>query len=206
MSSVSGKRYTYTIAPLKRGPDNLICDGFPSWSYYNLDKKLEIGDLEGLLIRRDLRLGNRIVIEESISSDKQFVLFRSLRCKKENLPSYIATNAYGAKVTVFDTKETVTAIGDFGMSPDLDWKTSWSSMISGVAARTLTKNALVRISGRLENWAPGQPVLCGVVESLPRVDSPFRNTLDICLFRGRADLFEVLDSSTGSVLYSTSRK
>jgi hypothetical protein len=37
LSSVSGKRFTYTVAPLPAGPDNSICSGFPMWSFHAPD-------------------------------------------------------------------------------------------------------------------------------------------------------------------------
>lgn len=206
LPSVAGKRFSVTVAPLKRGPDNLICDGFPSWGYWPQDGKLEVGAMEGTGIKSDFAAATgRMFASGAGGSDfSTFVSFRSFRCNKVRLPSYEATNGFGAKFTVEKSREEVTAIGGFRMI-DTDWKSYWSTQAVGDEARQLSQNIRVRLEGTLEDWAPGRPVLCGSKRTVPETRLPLDETLDICMFNGAADRFEVIDARTGAVLYGSTR-
>lgn len=206
LPSVAGRRFSYTVTPLERGPDNLICDGFPSWGFWPQDGRLEVGATEGTGIKSDFASGSSRMFPtgQGISDFGTMVTFRSFRCQKTRLGSYTATNGFGAQFTVERSREVVTAIGGFAM-PDTSWRTYWTTQVSGDAARQLSRSLRVRISGTLTDWAPGRPVLCGRNVSTPSMRRPYEETLDLCLFNGRADLFEVVDSRTGEVLFSSPR-
>lgn len=205
LESLAGRRFSYTVQPRERGLRNEICDGYASWGYWPADGKLEVGDTEGMEIKSDLKSATGTIFPESgaYRSDP-FVSFRSFTCEKKTLPSYTATNGFGAAVDVFPTSETVTAIAHAGSS-DTEWRTYVSLKADGEEARTLSRNVRVRVSGSLDDWAPGKPVLCGVSKSRPTTDRPWETTLDACLFKGRVDLFEVIDARDGRVLYSNKR-
>jgi hypothetical protein len=133
-----------------------------------------------------------------------FVTFHSFRCQKTPLPSYTATNGFGAQFTVEKSREAVMAIGGFAM-PATSWKTYWTTNVTGDAARQLSQNVRIRMSGTLADWAPGRPVLCGTKVTTPSTRLPIDETLELCMFNGKADLFEVLDTRTGAVHYSSPR-
>ena len=78
--------------------------------------------------------------------------------------------------------------------------------MAGDAARQLTQNLRVRVSGTLSDWWPGTSMLCGKSGSPPTIDLPLDSTLDICMVRGRADHLEVFNAVTGEVLYSATRR
>lgn len=204
LPSMEARRFSYTVSPLRTGPDNVICDGFPTWGYWQQDGRLEIGATESLGMRTDFRSGTSPLFASDAGGRSPFVAFRSFRCQKTRLSSYTATNAFGAEFEISASREIVTAIGDFG-DIDTSWRTYWSAQIAGDPARQLSQNVRVRLSGVLSDWAPGRPVVCGSAHDLPRADFPFDKTLEICMFRGQFDLFEVLDARSGEVLFSSPR-
>jgi hypothetical protein len=205
LPSLQGRRFSYTVTPLRRGPDNLICAGFPSWGYWPQEGRLEVGGTESLGMRSDFRSGNSAMFAADSEGRSPFVTFRALRCQKTRLPNYTARNGFGAEFDISATRETVTAIGDFG-DINTSWRTYWSAQTTGDAARQLSQNVRVRVSGTLSDWAPGRPLFCGTSHRLPTVDLPIDDRLSICLFRGQADLFEVIDARTGAVLFSSPRQ
>lgn len=206
LPSVTGRRFSYIATPLERGPENEICDGYPSWGFWPQDGRLEVGATEGTGIKSDFTSGSSRMFStgQGTSDFGTMVTFRSFRCQKTRLPGYTATNGFGAQFAVERSREVVTAIGGFAM-PDTSWRTHWTTQVSGDAARQLSRNVRVRVSGTLTDWARGRPVVCGRKVSTPTTRRPYDETLDICLFNGRADLFEVLDGRTGEVLFSSPR-
>jgi hypothetical protein len=206
LPSVTGGRFSYMVMPLERGPSNLICDGYPSWGFWPQDGRLEVGATEGTGIKSDFSTGAGRMFStgQGMSDFSTMVTFRSFRCQKTRLPSYTATNGFGAQFTIEKSREVVTAIGGFAM-PNTSWKTHWTKQVTGEAARQLSRDVRVRISGTLVDWAPGRPVRCGTKVRTPTTRLPYDETLDICLFNGSADLFEVIDARTGEVLFSSPR-
>ncbi len=203
--SMEGRRFSFTVTPLRTGPDNVICDGSPTWGYWQQDGRLEVGATEALAMKADFRSGSAPLFASDAGGRAPFVTFGSFRCQKTRLPSYMANNAFGAQFEIFPSREVVTAIGDFG-DVNTSWRTYWSTQISGDPARQLSQNIRVRLSGVLSDWGPGRPVVCGTKRDRPRADSPFEESLEICLFRGQFDLFEVIDARSGEVLFSSPRQ
>lgn len=207
MQSVNGKRFSYTVTPLQTGPDNVICSGYPNWGYWPQDARLEVSAGLGTGIKSNFAgktEGRMFPSTPGVSEFSAFVTFHSLSCEKTRLPSYTATNRFGAQMTVFKSREVVTAVGEFGM-PDTKWKNYWTTQVSGEEARQLSRNVRIRMSGTLRDWAPGKPVLCGRKSSAPTTQLPYDETTEICMFNGRPDLFEVLDARTGKVLHASRR-
>lgn len=206
LPSVEGKRFTYTVTPLKRGSANKICDGFPSWGYWPEDQRLEVGASQSHGIKHDFAgaTGRMFPSGEGLSDFRTMVSFHSFRCQYARLPSYEAVNGFGASVVVEKTREDVTAIGEFAL-PDTSWKTYWTTEVVGEKARQLSQNIRVRISGKLEDWATGRPVVCGRKKGRPDFSLPLDTDLRICMFNGKADLFEVIDAHSGAILFASRR-
>lgn len=206
--SVAGKRFSYTVTPLQVGPNNMICDGFPTWGYVASDGKLDVGMTGGFALsyQMDGKTG-RLFPSAVASVEKNAELtFHSLTCRKVREPNYTATNGFGAKFEIHKETDVVTAIAEFGSQTDSHWHTYWETQVSGDAARQLTQNVRVRISGTLSDWWPGTAMLCGKSSMPPTIDLPLDSTLDICMMRGHADRVEVLNAATGEVLYSATRR
>jgi hypothetical protein len=206
LPSVNGRRFTYTVTPLRTGPQNLICSGFPTWGYWPQDGRLEVGGTESVGIKSDYRSGNSAMFPTGSDGSglSTMLSFRSFTCQRTRLEGYTATNAFGAAFPIEASREAVTAIGDFAMI-NTSWRTYWGTQVTGDAARQLSQNVRIRFSGTLSDWAPGRPVLCGRSHRSPTVSLPIDRITDICIFKGRADLFEVIDAHTGEVLFSSPR-
>jgi hypothetical protein len=206
LPSVNGSRFSYIVTPLPTGPDNSICQGSPSWGYWPQDGRLEVSAGQGVGIASDYRASDRPMFggHEGQIATATLVSFSSFRCQKTRLPGYRATNGFGVPFEVGRTTEVVTAIGEFSR-PATSWRTYWTTQISGDPARQLAQNLQVRVSGTLSDWAPGRPVACGRSVSRATMSSPVERTVEICMFNGRADLFEVLDARTGAVLFASPR-
>jgi hypothetical protein len=125
-------------------------------------------------------------------------------CDRVQLPSYRATNAYGATFTVEKSRQIVTAIADFE-DKSSKWQSSFKISVSGEEARSLVQNLNVRLSGTLSDWKPGSPVACGEQRQSPRSDLPVDRSFELCLVSGSVDLFEVVDTRDGRVLFSSRR-
>ncbi|MDB5713592.1 MAG: hypothetical protein JWO15_989 [Sphingomonadales bacterium] len=204
--SLDGKHFSYTVAPLPRGPNNSICPGFPSWGYWPEDARLEVGADFGLALTDTFTKHGEQTFANlpKKSGGIATIEYYTFSCDFKKLPSYTATNAYNAEFTIDRTKQTVTAVANFDYA-QRPWKVAWSTKITGDAARQLTQNLRIRISGILEDWAPGTPVICGTDAHNPSIISPTDDTVDLCLIKARTDHLEFFNAVTGEVLYSATR-
>lgn len=207
MASVAGKRFTYVVIPLQTGPDNAICRGFATWSYWANDQRLEVAQSAGSTISYGIRSKNGPLFPSEVArvGHNSELTFDSFTCRKIKEPGYIATNGFGARFDVKKETDIVTSIASLEPITHSFWRSYWTTQVAGEAARELSKNIRVRVSGSLDDWAPGKTVLCGTEVSSPTIDLPQESTLDMCMFKGRADHMEVINGQTGEVLYSVSR-
>jgi len=197
--SLADRSFSVTVAPLKRGPDNKICDGFPSWGYFVNDGHYEVGANAGMSLARDLRPRSGLGFPEGEGSLGAFVYFASFGCERVGDSYYEAKNALGAATRVHRIYDVVLAFSDreAGMT-----RNGWSTAITGDAARQLSQAVRIRITGTLKDWSTGQSVICALDRRTPTFQLPMDRTLDICVFRTQALHFEVVDSRTGEVLSS----
>lgn len=196
LPSVSGKRFVYTVEPARMDPDKRTCKGFPIWAYLPQKDQLEVG-LNKWSESSTILSGSR-----SATGSKTYATFDTFVCKKVSLPSALVTQELATKTVV---RETITAIGDLS-DPYTGWKTYWITKASGDEARQLSKALRIRVSGSLVDWKPSQPVLCGIRASVSTRESAQGDTLDLCMFKGKADLFEVLHTRTGAILFASPRR
>ncbi len=205
--SMAGKRFSYVVAPLQSGPNNQICRGSPTWGYWAKDGRLEVGmspdsALSYKMQAKQGRLFPSDMVGVGRNSD---VSFSSFTCRKIKEPSYTATNAYGAQYDIRKETEIIASVANFEPYIDKHWKTYWTTLVAGDAARELSNNIRVRISGTLEDWWAGTSVLCGFIDQSPTANLRIDRTVDICMVKGRTDHIEVIDIVSGAILYSAVR-
>ncbi len=202
LPSVEGKRFVYTVTPRKRGPNNRICDGFPSWGYFPRQRQLEVSGMLGEELLRDLVFDTG-QLWAPFSTD--WLYFRSLSCDWLPGQDYEATNGFGVKVLVDVHKEVVTAIGFVAddILPVREMvRPSWKTITAGDEGRRLARALRLRFSGTLHDWSAGEPVRCASAKSEPTMDFPYEETLDICIFKGRFERFDLIDADTGEIIYT----
>ena len=129
-------------------------------------------------------------------------MFRSFTCAKTVEPSYTAANGFGVQFRIEKMTEMVSAIGDFDPLTGRRLPSSWDAMVTGDAARVLTANARIRVSGTLGDWWQGVSVVCGQNRLEPSISLPLDRTTDLCMIRGKVDRVEVIDQRSGATLYS----
>lgn len=207
LPSIDGKRFSFSFVPLRTGPDNRICIGSASWSYWPGDEKYEVGINEGTELVSNLKSFGRPMFKGFPKSDylNSRLSFFSATCDHQDMPEYTLTNGFGAQFEVKSEREEVIAVGGI-RSPYHEWKTYWDAAVVGDEGRYLSQNVQIRVSGMLNDWSEGVPVKCGERRKLPTIRWPYDNLLSICIFNGEPQLFEVIDKRTGQVLFSSVRK
>lgn len=202
--SVAGKQFSVVISPLERGPDNAICSGHPSWGFRPEKGHFEVDAGNGDKMKSSFKGPLGPLFPSDVQREPGFIRFVSFTCSKTKEQPYVTTNGFGAQVRVEKSTDVVTAIAYDRTRKLPVWKDYWTTAITGNAARQLATNVRVRISGVLGDWSPGISLMCGVSRHHPTMTLPIDRTLDICMFNGRIDKFEVLNVATGELLYSAS--
>lgn len=202
--SLAGLRFSYVVEPIPI--EQKPCSGFPDWSFQAAQGKLTVGWYSGTLFTTLFRGASGPVFPPNLRDRRRSEMtFRAFSCRTTKHPSYTATNAFGAAFTIEKSVDTVAAIADFDpMTLARRPPSSWETAVSGDAARLLSRNLRVRVSGTLDDWAPGKSVVCGAQRIEPRLALPIDRTTEICLIRGQITLVEVLDQSTSSVRHAQS--
>lgn len=139
------------------------------------------------------------------SMSSSFLRFASFTCKHENERSYRASNAFGATVSVNKEKDVVLAFSSQSQPSSIPTSTQtyWSQTIAGDAARELSEEVAIRITGVIGVWPNGENVICGVKNNPPSLDFPYDETLDACIFKASSLTFEVTNQRTNAILYNT---
>lgn len=199
----AGRRFSYTVKPTGETDGSRACTGLPSW--YFVAGKLSLSArpqfINPFTFTGQFRTQGKQA-GRSLSSDLNFY---SISCKQSPVELVEATNALGAHFPV--RKWTDQAIGIFDTGRfDPKWKIYWTKDVEGAAARELSRNLLVRISGTLHAWPNGRMVVCGTDRSSPTITSPVDRAREICGFNGWPDRVEFLNAATGEVLYAMTRK
>lgn len=205
-SLLTGQAFSVIVKPRKRGISNSICQGFPSWGYFAQQNNLEVAFNTGSILTSGLGSDSfTAAFPQSKSLSGSFLRFASFTCNNLKQGHYTASNAFGATTSVNKETDIVLAFSDQDSSSTAptDAVTYWSKTISGDAARKLSENIAIRISGVIGTWPNGQNVICGIKRNSPRLNFPYDQTLDACIFKASSLQFEVLDQQTGEVLYRT---
>jgi hypothetical protein len=205
-SNIAGRAFSVTVKPRKRGISNSICQGFPSWGYFPQQSNLEVAFNTGSILTSGLASDPfTAAFPQSKSLSGSFLRFASFTCKKLKQGQYSASNAFGATTSVDRETDIVLAFSDQDSSSRVpaDAVTYWSKSISGDAARKLSESVAIRITGVIGVWPNGQSVICGTKRNSPRLNFPYDQTLDACVFKATSLQFEVLDQTTGEVLHRT---
>jgi hypothetical protein len=200
--SLAGRRFSYTIEPR---PIGLMknCEAYPEWVYLQAQSRLNFSWSSSLALTYALLGHNGPVFPPTMTKPRNAELtFRSFTCAKTIEPSYTANNAFGAQFTIEKMTDVVSAIADFEPPGGRLAPSSWEANVSGDAARTMTANARIRVSGTLADWWPGTSVVCGRKRLEPSIRLPVDRTTDLCLIRGHVERIEVIDQQTGATLYS----
>ena len=198
--SWTGRSFVLTIDPK---PHRAACFGSPTWSYSAESQTLYVSPGGSDLGLAGFR-GQQGVISKTLGEEwGRPVLYFATACERVILPSYTATNAYGASFNIDPTAQIITAIADDPIQPE--WPESFKLQISGDAARTLVEHLQVRLSGTLRDWKPGVAMACDVRRDGPTASSPYDRTRDLCIANGRIGKFEVIDRRNGRVLHSAVR-
>ena len=183
----------------------MACFGYPMWSYSASTGTLYVSTGAHALMLNTFRSKHGSVAKkpaQDSSSDK--IHYFASDCARSDLPSYTASNAYGAEYRIEPTLQTITAIAD-DLPRGSPLTESFKIETTGAAARTLVPNLRVRISGLLADWKPGVSVACGEKRNSPTATSPYDRRFDYCFFNGRIDRIELLDIRTGEVLQTLNR-
>lgn len=208
ISNLTGKPFLVSLSPLMRGPENSICSGYPSLGYYPNKQQLEVSySPETILISGSSNHPFGVAIpKKSSSSTIHFLNFVSITCDQLNSGTYNASNAFGVTTTVKKTTDRITAISD-QIRPEIGqyWAKNpyWSKSVSGENARGLAESIIIRIKGEIGTWPNGSNVLCGYDHHAPKINWPYDETLDACIFKVTNLKFEVIDTRINEVLYNS---
>lgn len=206
VSDLAGRHFSVIVRPRKVGPANNICKGFPSWGYYAQKRDFEVSFGDGsILVDRFMNVPFAAAFPQGESINSSFLSFASFTCKHVKEGSYRASNAFGATIDVIKEKDVVIAFSAQNKPSNSPISTTnyWSKTIAGDAARNLSEQVAVRITGVIGVWPNGQNVICGVKHGHPSLDLPYDDTLDACIFKASSLIFEVINKKTGAILYST---
>ena len=203
--SLAGRRFLIEVQPWGTSPPKMACFGYPMWSYSRDSGTLYVSTGASKLTLSSFLTKQGIVTKKSAPDIwPENVHYFASDCGREDLPSYTATSAYGAKFKIDPSAQIVTAIADdvadgSALIRDFEIKTS------GPEARSLVPNLRVRFRGVLADWKKGVSVACGRRRDGPTAGSPYDRTLKLCLFNGSIDQIELVDARTGQVLQTVTR-
>ena len=198
--SWAGRPFVVTLNP--KAPQT-ACFGSPTWSYSAETQTLYVSPGGSDLGLAGFR-GKQGVISKVLGEEwGRPVRYFATACERVTLPSYTATNAYGASYNIDPTAQIITAIADDPIKPE--WPTSFKLQISGPEARKLVDHLQVRWTGTLRDWKPGVAMACDTRRDGPTAASPYDRTRNLCVANGRIDKFEVIDARDGRILHSAVR-
>ena len=204
-SSLSGRQFVIDVQPWGTNPPRMACFGYPMWSYDGASGTLYVSTGAHRLMLNGLLTKQGVVTKKSAPDPRsEEIHYFASDCARADLPSYTATNAYGAEYRIEPTLQTVTAIAD-NPAKGSAMLESFTLKTSGNEARSLVPNLRVRFRGTLTDWKPGVSVACGTERNSPTARSPYDRRLDLCLFNGRIEKIELLDVRTGEVLQTAAR-
>lgn len=205
-SSLSGRQFAIEVQPWGTTPPRMACFGYPMWSYSRESGTLYVSTGGSELMLNSFLTSQGIVTKKAAPDiwPEEIHYFAS-DCARQDLPSYTATNGYGAKFRIDPTSQTVTAIADNppAGSPLIE---SFQMNLDGAEARALVPNLRVRFHGVLSDWKPGVSVACGRRHDGPTASSPYDRTMKLCLFNGHIDRIDLVDARTGEVLQTAVRE
>lgn len=200
--SVSGAHFDIEV-PVRT--IDTACFGYPYWDYSTQKKTLFVNP-GGEQVSIGPYFSESGPIRKSAGSDPTGELVRlyASSCKRSDLQSYTATNAYGASFKIDPTLQTVTAIAD---DPGVGggWPEYFELTMEGSEARALVDHLKLRTTGTLRDWRPGVAVACGSRRNGPTASSPYDRRFERCLFNGRIDRLELIDDRTGKIIASANR-
>lgn len=198
--SMTGRSFSLVVQP--RGSDSIpaACFGYPMWSYETGSRTLHVSTgahdfVVGSFSSRQGMITRKPTREGSVEKIQYF----ATDCERADLQAYTSSNAYGAEFRIEPTLQTITAVAD-ALPRGVEWPTSFKIQISGEQARTLVPHLRVRFVGVMSDWKPGVSVACLNRRNGPTARSPYDRRFDICLFNGRIDRIELLDSRTGKAI------
>jgi hypothetical protein len=196
--SVAGKSFAYEIAPHPYREGSIACNGEPEWSYDRQTARLTVNSNVGFVLKESYRP----TTVHTLAPTRFGYTYYAFRCIHKSLESYEATNALGAKITVATYQDRTLAVAT-DMAIDDDWQSSWEASLASEDARALVPHLRVRIRGVLADWSPGVAVVCGSSDLSPTIDRPIENRVDLCLYKGKIQQFEVIDGRNVNVLYAS---
>lgn len=191
------------VLTLDPKPSRMACFGSPTWSYSAETQTLYVSPGGSDLGLAGFRGKQGVISKVAGQEWGRAVRYFATACERVTLPSYTATNAYGAAFNIDPTAQIITAIADDPIKPE--WPESFKLQISGAAARALVEHLQVRLSGTLRDWKPGVAMACAVRRDGPTASSPYDRTRDLCVANGRIERFEVIDMRDGRKLHSAVR-
>jgi len=203
--SVAGREFVIDVQPWGTKPPRMACFGYPMWSYAPDSGTLYVSTGARKLLLSAF-LTKQGIVTKGTAADiwPEEVRYFASDCARADLPSYTGTNAYGATFRIEPTEQTVTAIAD-SLPTESKLTESFQLTIPGADARALVPNLRVRFRGRLSDWKSGVSVACGRRRDGPTASSPYDRTLKLCLFNGRIEKIELVDTRTGAVLQTVDR-
>lgn len=203
--SLSGRSFVVEVKPWGTNSPPVACFGYPMWSYSASTGTLYVSTGADELMLSSFRSKHGPITKKpGQDTFGEEIRYFASDCARADLPSYTASNAYGAEYRIEPTLQTITAIADDVPRGSVLTET-FKIQTTGAAARTLVPNLRVRFSGLLADWKPGVSVACGTKRNGPTADSPYDRRFDYCLFNGRIDRIELLDVRSGEVLQTVNR-
>jgi hypothetical protein len=196
----AGRPFVLTLSPK---PSRMACFGSPTWSYSAETQTLYVSPGGSDLGLAGFRGKQGVISKVAGEEWGRPVRYFATACERINLPSYTATNAYGATFNIDPTAQIITAIADDPIKPA--WPEAFKLQISGDAARSLVEHLGIRLSGTLRDWKPGVAMACDIRRDGPTATSPYDRTRNLCIANGRIDRFAVIDKRTGHILHAQDR-
>ncbi len=137
--------------------------------------------------------------------------FRVLSCNLVSSDTYEASNALGMKVKVLSIVADIVAFGFFIVKDKARWPQGhgykrmpagpkWVLPLEPDTARKLVPNLKLVVSGVLNDWYKGHPVVCIRDYKKPTIDSPIERLEHQCFVNAAIARAELVDGRSGKVL------
>lgn len=194
-ASLAGRRFELDVAPREAGPTHSLCDGFPIWGYHPAEAAFSASVSEGSIATHDFRdaSGKTVLPRPRAGEELHFI---SVACRYERLPTRTFLNYADEERILEPVRQEVVALAH--LSREMSASNYWQVPADSAEGAALGRSIVLRIGGRLGEWEPGRPIVCGLAADMMRV--AMEDELRACLIKGKVDRVQYVDRATGRVV------
>ena len=200
-----GRSFELMVRPVRYSSSQ--CDSGATWRYDADKKELMVLYSFGTFVMPDLKRADGRAFD-GLTAETDLQRYVSAACSRQVLPSYRASNAFGATVSISRSKQTLIALAENGR----EWGAAspkihptilvWRQKIEPETARAILPHLRVRLFGEIGRWSSGRVMLCGRVEDRPDLAHPMDDRLSGCFFSAKLQTLGMVDERSGKSLGS----